>query len=159
MQTTRPRAVLSRFFLAVGCVHLVASDDDRGVDAAPTELKAPYAFAGADFHRIDGAIGIAANEQADAVDGGDDGHGIRGVEGTAPWSGDPNGFAVALVKGEVAVAARRVTAPIGTEIADDDEVFIDDGRVDAAAVAGDAPKFLGQRARPYYLAVAVKAEE
>ena len=79
--------------------------------------------------------------------------------GRPPWSGDPNGFAAALVKGEVAVAARRVAAPIGAEIADDDEVFIDDGRVDAPTVAGDAPKFLGQRARPYYLAVAVKAKE
>ena len=57
------------------------------------------------------------------------------------------------------MAARRVAAPIGTEIADDDEVFIDDGRVDAAAVAGDAPEFLGQRARPDYLAVAVEAKE
>ena len=146
-------------FLAVGCVHLVASDDDRGVDAAPTELEAPHGLASADFHGIDGAVGVAADEQADAVDGGDDGHGIRGVEGSAPRSGDPDEFAAALVKGEVAVAARRVAAPIGTEIADDDEVFIDDGRVDAAAVAGDAPKFLGQRARPYYLAVAVKAKE
>ena len=52
-----------------------------------------------------------------------------------------------------------MAAPIGAEIADDDEVFIDGGRVDAAAVAGDAPEFLGQRARPYYLAVAVEAEE
>ena len=57
------------------------------------------------------------------------------------------------------MAARGVAAPIGAEIADDDEVFIDDGRVDAAAVAGDAPKFLGQRARPDDLAVAVEAKE
>ena len=112
-----------------------------------------------DFHGIDGAVGVATDEQADAVDGGDDGYGVRGVEGAASWGGDPDDFAAALVKGEVAMAARRVTAPIGTEIADDDEVFIDDGRVDAAAVAGDAPEFFGQRARPYYLAVAVEAKE
>ena len=79
--------------------------------------------------------------------------------GRPPRGGDPDDFAAVLVKGEVAVAARRVAAPIGAEIADDDEVFIDDGRVDAAAVAGDAPEFLGQRARPDDLAVAVKAKE
>ena len=118
-------------FLAVGRVHLVAGDDDRGVDAATTELEAPYAFASADFHGIDGAVGVAADEQADAVDGGDDGHGVRGVERRTPWSGDPDDFAAALVKGEVAVAARSVAAPVGAEIADDDEVFIDDGCVDA----------------------------
>ena len=52
-----------------------------------------------------------------------------------------------------------MVAPVGAEIADDDQVFIDDRGVDATAVAGDAPVFLGQRARPYYVAVAVETEE
>ena len=52
-----------------------------------------------------------------------------------------------------------MAAPVGAEIADDDEVFIDNGRVDATAVAGDAPEFLSQRARPDDLAVAVEAKE
>ena len=143
----------------MGRVHLVAGDDDRGVDAATTELKAPRRLASADLQRVDRAVGIAADEQADAVDDSDDGHGVRGVERPAPWSGDPDDLAAALVKGEVAVAARGVVAPIGAEIADDDEVFIDNRGVDAAAVPGDAPKFLGQRARPDDLAIAIKAKE
>ena len=73
MQDDAAESGIVEVFLAVGCVHLVASDDDRGVDAATAELEAPYALAGADFHGIDGAVGIAADEQAVAVDGGDDG--------------------------------------------------------------------------------------
>ena len=71
----------------------------------------------------------------------------------------PDHFARALVEGDEAVAADGLFAPGGVDHADDEQIAVDDGAGDAAAVAGDPAVFLGQRVLPEDLAVLVEAEE
>ena len=146
-------------FFAVGGVDLVAGDDDRGVDIAAAELEVPDRLAGADFKCVDSAVGIADDEQAHAADDGDDGDRVGGIERATARGRYLYRLAGLFVEGEVAMAAGRVATPVGTKIADDDQIFVDDGGMDAATITRDTSVFFGQRTRPYHVAVAVKTEE
>ena len=66
---------------------------------------------------------------------------------------------VFLSKATKRVPPMRLVAPAGVEHADDDQVAVDDGAGDAAAVAADPAVLLGQRMLPEHLAVLVEAEE
>ena len=153
------RSARIHVLFAVRGVDAVALDHHRRVDAAFRETKAPNLFARAHLHRIDGPVGVSGNQQPLAVNDGDDGDGVGGIERAAAGLRDPDLFSRLLIEGKVAVRAARLVPPSGAQITEDDQVFVHHRRMRPSAVAGDAPVLLGERPLPDDLAVLVEAEE
>src|SRR5262249_18015176 len=145
--------------LAVADEHLVAGDDRRAVDGAGADEQAPDLLAGADLERVDAAVAAAADQEPLAADHRDDRDRVVRVFRLEAGGRPPDGLAGLLVERDEAAAAHALVAPAGVEHADDDQILIDDGAGDAAAVAGDAAVLLGQRVLPDDVEVLVEAEE
>lgn len=130
-------------FFGMADVDAGALDDDAGIEAAFAGLPRPYLFAGADLEGMYAAIAGGEDGEALAVDDGDDGGVVRGVDGSTAGGGGPVEFAGVFVEGEEAVLALGVIAPAEGDAAHEELVFVEGGGGGSSAEGGDDAEFFG----------------
>ena len=126
------------------CIDAVVGYGGRGVDSSAAEWVTPYFFARCDFKGNDATVPVSGNHDALSINGGCDGCGVDSQVylSATTWTGHPHGFSGVFVDAHIAMGW-WFASPTAVAHADDDEVTIYDGCVQAAAVTGEAVEFFG----------------
>ena len=146
-------------FLAVHRVDLVPVHDDRGIEPAFRELKAPDLFTRPDLHRVHGPVACRRDQEPLTLDDGHHGNGVGRVLRRPRGRTPPLQFSGIFIHRQEAVLAAALRAEAGVHKTEDDLVFVDNRGVGPSAIAGNAPERFGEGAGPENFSIAAKTEK
>src|SRR5262249_40386070 len=129
----------------------VTIDRRRDIQPAARKLIFPDDLARPWLQGIYPAVARAADEQLLAANSGDDGAGIDRVRRSQPGAGNPGHLARFLIESDETMRRRGQVTPAHEHRAEDDEIFVDDRVIGAAAVRRNETHLLVQRDRPKHL--------
>ena len=145
----------------VAYVQVITRDDGGFVQTTLRQLVSKDLFACTCLQTVNTSIAVTADQQTLAVDDRDKGIRVIGIFGCSTWLGNPQQFAVLLVKAIVGVlgAGAFGITPVGVKKADDDSILVDDRCLRSSAITRDLSVFFRQRVFPNDFAVAGVAAE